>query len=78
MDINPHSVLDIGPGFGKYGVLCREFLEIWDGRYEYKFKRRIDCVEVFPDYITDLHRYIYNSIYTADAMDNFDYSKTMI
>ena len=41
MDINialkPFSILDIGSGFGKYGVLCREYLELWDGRQEYRF-----------------------------------------
>ena len=40
--LKPFSVLDIGSGFGKYGVLCREYLELWDGRQEYKFLRRID------------------------------------
>ena len=32
---NPSSVLDIGTGFGKYGLLCREYLELWDGRENY-------------------------------------------
>jgi hypothetical protein len=27
----PRSVIDVGVGFGKYGVLCREYLEFWDG-----------------------------------------------
>ena len=27
---NPQSVLAIGTGFGKYGLLCREYLELWD------------------------------------------------
>jgi hypothetical protein len=26
-DINPKSVLDVGAGFGKYGVLCRKMLD---------------------------------------------------
>lgn len=26
--IDPSSVLDVGTGFGKYGVLCREYLEL--------------------------------------------------
>jgi len=26
----PLSILDIGVGFGKYGLLAREYLEIWD------------------------------------------------
>jgi hypothetical protein len=53
VNINPNSVLDIGTGFGKYGLLCREYLELWDGRQNYdKFLRRIDGVEAFESYIT--------------------------
>ena len=31
--INPSSVLDVGAGFGRWGFLIREFLEVWIGRY---------------------------------------------
>jgi hypothetical protein len=63
------SILDVGAGFGKYGVLCREYLELWDGRYQYHdFQRRIDAVEVFADYITPVHRFIYNNVYTEDIL----------
>ncbi|MFZ2193245.1 MAG: class I SAM-dependent methyltransferase [Candidatus Moraniibacteriota bacterium] len=65
---NPNSILDIGVGFGKYGVLCREYLELWDGREKYSdFKRKIDGVEVFESYITPLHRFIYDEIHIGDA-----------
>ncbi len=68
VNLNPHSVLDIGVGFGKYGVLCREYLELWDGREDYHhFTRRIDGVEAFEDYLTSLHRYIYDTIYIGPA-----------
>ena len=63
ISIKPSSVMDVGSGFGKYGVLCREYLELWDGRQEYGFLRRIDGVEVFENYITPLHKFIYNNIY---------------
>jgi len=66
--LDPKSVLDIGVGFGKYGVLCREYLELWDGREDYHhFIRRIDGIEAFEDYLTPLHRYIYNHVYIGDA-----------
>lgn len=66
--LDPHSVLDIGVGFGKYGVLCREYLELWDGREDYHhFTRRIDGIEAFEDYLTALHRYIYNEVYIGEA-----------
>jgi len=71
--INPMSVLDIGTGFGKYGVLCREYLELWDGRNNYsQFLRRIDGVEAFGDYITPLHKFVYNNIYINDVMEVLD------
>jgi 2-polyprenyl-3-methyl-5-hydroxy-6-metoxy-1,4-benzoquinol methylase len=73
IEINPHSILDIGCGFGKYGVLCREYLEFWGtGRPHNKivdyteFKRRIDCIDAFPHYITSLHKFIYDNIYIED------------
>ena len=81
ISVKPFSVLDVGSGFGKYGVLCREYLELWDGRYEYEFLRRIDGVEVFENYITPLHKYIYNNIYTENIINlvnNLDYSYDLV
>lgn len=66
----PQSVLDIGVGFGKYGVLSREYLEFWDGREEYhQWSRRVDGIEVFPEYLTPLHDYVYDHVYTGNAFD---------
>jgi len=66
----PQNILDIGVGFGKYGVLCREYLELWDGRQEYtKWERRIDGIEAFEKYITPLHKFIYDNIYIGNAID---------
>ena len=28
--INPKSVFDVGIGFGKWGFLLREYLDVWD------------------------------------------------
>jgi hypothetical protein len=68
--LKPASVLEIGPGFGKYGFLCREYLELWDGREAYgDWQCRIDCIEAFEKYITPAHRYLYNKIYTGDALN---------
>ncbi|MBN1424050.1 class I SAM-dependent methyltransferase [Candidatus Fermentibacteria bacterium] len=66
----PMSVLDIGCGFGKYGVLAREYLELWDGRERYSaWTRRIDAIEAFEPYITPLHRFIYDHVYVGDAVN---------
>jgi hypothetical protein len=80
--IDPRSVLDVGAGFGKYGMLCREYLELWDGREQYSnFKRRIDCVEAYGPYITSLHRFVYDNLYVQDVqelVDNLDYSYDLV
>jgi hypothetical protein len=81
ISLKPDSVLDIGSGYGKFGVLCREYLELWDGRQKYEFKKRIDCVEVFEEYITPLHKYIYNNIYNNNILDlvtNLDYRYDLV
>lgn len=66
----PQSLLDIGPGFGKYGVLAREYLEFRDGRKKYTdWQRRIDALEIFPGYITPLHEFIYDHILIGDALE---------
>jgi len=67
--------LDIGPGFGKYGVLCREYFDLiptWFGKQLSGFDKknwqaRIDCIEPFAPYITCLHEYIYDNIYLGKA-----------
>jgi methyltransferase family protein len=80
--LNPDSLLDIGTGFGKYGLLCREYLELWDGRENYyQFLRRIDGVEAFGKYITPLHQFVYNNIYVKDVLDlveEHDYSYDLV
>lgn len=72
--VSPTSILDIGAGYGKYGVLCREYLDTArmpnDPSTPYPPPRRIrlDCVEAFADYISALHRYAYDNIYVGDAL----------
>lgn len=69
-ELDPQSVLDVGPGFGKYGFLAREYLELWWRTTDYaKRTRRIDAVEVFEPYITPLQRSIYDEIYIGDALE---------
>ena len=46
LQLNPQSVLDIGCGSDKYGVLTREYLR----------KARINGIEGFVQYVTDAHR----------------------
>lgn len=67
---HPRSVLDVGCGFGRWGFLAREYCDIIAERYERSsWLTRIDAVEVFPAYICDHHRYIYNNIYISRIED---------
>lgn len=66
----PKSILDIGMGFGKYGFLSREYLELFDGREKYNdWKRTIDGIEIFQNYLTSLNKMIYDKIYIGNALD---------
>jgi hypothetical protein len=70
----PSSLLDIGLGNGKIGFLARDLLDTMLGqRYKKEeWKIRIDGVEVFPDYIQDFQKAIYDNIFIGDAFDVID------
>lgn len=68
--LKPESILDIGTGFGKYGFLAREYTDICHVRYSpQEWQTKIDGIEIFPGYIGDLQKLIYNDIYIGDALD---------
>lgn len=67
--LNPASILDIGIGFGRWGFLFREFLDLWNhGIYNGKWKLIIDGIEIHKEYILDYHRFFYSHIYNTDAL----------
>jgi hypothetical protein len=69
LQTDPQKLLDIGIGFGKYGFLAREYLEMWNSNNEYlHWTRQIDGIEAFQVYITPVHEKIYNTIYRGDAL----------
>ncbi len=68
--LNPAAILDVGAGFGRWGILFREFLEIWDeSKYDGKWERKIDAVEIYEPYIKEYHKYFYNNVYIENAYD---------
>lgn len=71
MEFKPKSVLDIGVGFGKWGVLCREYLDVWGAKEYNNWKTRIDGVEVHGAYWNPCHQ-IYNHISYKNVMDILD------
>lgn len=65
--LQPKKILDVGIGFGRYGFMIREFLEVWNNRYHKKdWTIRIDGIEIFEDYITPIHEYLYDNIHITD------------
>jgi|ETNvirnome_6_100_1030635.scaffolds.fasta_scaffold03223_7 2-polyprenyl-3-methyl-5-hydroxy-6-metoxy-1,4-benzoquinol methylase len=66
----PKSVLDIGVGFGKNGFLCREYTDIWHGRYGKENRRTlIHGVEIFEHYIERHHKEIYDEIFIGNIVE---------
>jgi hypothetical protein len=55
----PRRVLDIGPGWGKYGLACREYVHDLD---------TIDAIEVVQGRMPTQPA-IYNNVYIGDARD---------
>jgi SAM-dependent methyltransferase len=67
----PQSVLDVGVGCGKYGLLLREYLEGWEKSPSQilcagQRTLRVDGVEVFPEAITPVHKLLYDNIIVGD------------
>lgn len=68
MKLRPNSILDVGVGMGKWGLLFREYLEGW-GHHRYsrkQWKLRIDGIEIYQPYIQPWHHEIYDNIYLGD------------
>jgi len=64
----PRSVIDVGVGHGKTGVLIREYTDIWHKRYKpEEWETVIYGIEVFPDYRNPLWDYAYNEVAIGDA-----------
>lgn len=72
---NIRSILDVGCGLGKYGVLCREYLEYRPNRPLHEWRLQIDAIESFTKYITQLHHHIYDEIYCMHIENATTYLK---
>lgn len=68
--VRPRSVLDVGVGFGKWGLLCREILELYEGRLTREsWARRIEGIEVYPPYRNPLWDLAYDQVHIGDATE---------
>jgi len=64
----PHSILDIGIGYGKYGMLFREYLDIWDVKTPYSERKlKLYGVEAFKEYDNPIWQ-VYDNVLTKDVL----------
>ncbi|MFN3476386.1 MAG: hypothetical protein ACK4Z6_02365 [Candidatus Methylomirabilales bacterium] len=74
MELKPKSILDVGIGFGKWGLLFREYLDLnVQGECGKGFdpKRRLlrlDGLEAYAPYVGEHQRAIYDTIYLGEAL----------
>jgi trans-aconitate methyltransferase len=67
-DIAPSSIIDVGCGWGRWGFLAREFLEVWAHRFtQDEWSLRIDAVDIHPGTWTPVHNFIYDETIQADV-----------
>src|SRR5260221_13707337 len=73
--LEPQSILDVGVGFGKWGHLFREYTDILESerdpaRYQrHNWQVQIDGIEGHAEYLTEMHRFLYNQIHQGDAFE---------
>jgi hypothetical protein len=66
--LNPKSIIDIGVGFGKWGVVAREYLEAWNGRFRREeWQVRIEGIEIFEGYRNPVWAAAYDKVHVGDA-----------
>jgi len=69
-ELGPASVLDVGIGFGKWGFLCREYLDVWCGSTEKsEWRTRIVGIEGFQPYVHPGTRHVYDEVLIGDATE---------
>jgi hypothetical protein len=70
---NPEKVLDVGVGFGKWGILCREVLELYKKRvHPSTWTVQIDGIEINEPYRNPLWELAYDRVYIGDVLEVLD------
>lgn len=70
-----HSVLDVGCGFGVYGMLCRVYLDFYNDEKFYDklegkpYDIRIDGIEGTGEYLPWMPRFAYDGVQEGDALE---------
>ncbi|MGW5418787.1 hypothetical protein [Streptomyces sp. NPDC003943] len=70
VDRRPASVLDAGIGFGLWGGLLRQYLDVWNGRIQpSEWTTRIDGIEIDEKRIQPHARHLYTEVLVGDIRD---------
>lgn len=70
VQVDPKSVLDVGVGFGNYGMIARAFLDVWPGRFEKeKWQAKIDGIEYYKEFKNPTYDFVYNKVYFGDVFE---------
>jgi hypothetical protein len=66
----PTAILDAGIGFGLWGHLLRQYLDVWSGRIQRaQWTTRIDGIELDPNRVQPHSRYLYSDVYVGDIRE---------
>jgi hypothetical protein len=66
----PAAVLDAGIGFGLWGTLLRQYLDVWSGRIQKaQWTTRIDGIEIDPRRVQPHARHVYDEILVGDIRE---------
>ncbi|HEX3426909.1 MAG TPA: methyltransferase domain-containing protein [Acidimicrobiales bacterium] len=70
--LQPTRVLDIGPGYGKWGFLVREALDFMAGRLApEEWQVTVDGIDAFP-YASPILDWVYDKVISGPALDHLD------
>ena len=77
-NLHPQSVLDVGKGFGKYGMLIHEYLGVSSEKAPLPGKKireqskvRIKAIDINPDYNFPHLEQFYESVDNVDILERF-------
>jgi hypothetical protein len=66
--LQPKSVLDVGVGFGKWGVLAREYVDVWANRCTPdEWELRVEGIEIHEPYRNAIWGAAYDIVHVGDA-----------
>ena len=66
----PAAILDAGVGFGLWGHLLRQYLDVWCGRIQREqWTTRIDGIEIDPARVQPHSHHLYSHVYVGDIRE---------